>query len=95
MVATPKTAASKALDKTTTISIGILVLLISAVAGGSFQASALMTKVDVMEESLHSVKGSIDKITSQIGGDGKSLVLLDALMQSLERRVRDLELKVK
>jgi len=79
------------LDRTTKVNVGILVTLLASTGGGAAYLTTMNTNVLGVTKSLGEVKQAIDRITVQLQHDGKSLAVLQALVQTLDRRVADLE----
>lgn len=79
------------IDQATKVNIGILGTLLASVVGGTVYLSTLHTSVSHISTTLTEVKSAIDRTNQQMAADGRSLAVLETFVQSIERRVIELE----
>lgn len=79
------------IDQATKINLGILGTLLASSIGGAVYLTTLHTSVEHVSHTLTEVKAAIERTNAQLTLDGKTLLVLDTLVQSLERRVTALE----
>lgn len=81
------------LDKATTFSFAIVVLLLSTATGGAVYLSTLNTTVLRIDKTLDEVRRSLDDVGKQLSSEGREIAVLKSQIDALLRRVRDLETK--
>lgn len=79
------------IDQATKVNLGILGTLLVSVIGATIYLSTLQVNVAHISSTLSEVKSAIDRTNLQMSLEGKSLAVLQALVQSIERRVELLE----
>jgi hypothetical protein len=79
------------IDQATKVNIGILGTLLISVVGATIYLSTLQVNVAHISTTLSEVKSAIDRTNLQLSLDGKALAVLETLVQSIERRVSELE----
>jgi Tfp pilus assembly protein PilO len=79
------------IDQATKVNLGILGTLLVSVIGATVYLSTLQVNVAHISSTLSEVKSAIDRTNLQMSLEGKSLAVLQALVQSIERRVELLE----
>lgn len=79
------------IDQATKVNIGILGTMIVSVIGATIYLSTLQVNVAHISTTLGEVKDAINRTNLQLTIDGKSLAVLETLVQSIERRVSLLE----
>ncbi len=79
------------IDQSTKVNLGILGTLLASSIGGAVYLTTLHTSVEHVSHTLTEVKAAIERTNAQLTMDGKTLLVLDTLVQSLERRVTALE----
>lgn len=79
------------IDQATKVNIGILGTLLASAIGGSVYLSTLHSSVEHVSRTLTELKQSIDKTNAQLASDSKALAVLQALVETAERRLSELE----
>lgn len=83
------------IDRSTKFSLGAILLLVGTVGYGVVHLgnleTAVTSRLGSMEASVLRVEKALDRNTAQIVHDGKALVVLQTMVQALERRVLELE----
>jgi Tfp pilus assembly protein PilO len=79
------------IDQATKVNLGILGTLLVSVIGATIYLSTLQVNVAHISSTLSEVKSAIDRTNLQLSMDGKTLAVLETLVQSIERRVDALE----
>lgn len=82
---------ANSIDQATKVNLGILGTLLASAVGGAVYLSTLHSSVEHVSQTLTEVKQAIDKTNAQLSVDSKALAVLQALTDSLERRLAILE----
>lgn len=79
------------IDQATKVNLGILGTMIVSVIGATLYLSTLQVNVAHISSTLGEVKDAINRTNMQLAVDGKSLAVLETLVQAIQRRVELLE----
>ena len=79
------------IDATTKVNLGILGTLVVMAATGAFYFGGLKASVASVDQSLKEMKIALDRNSSAIASSATSAAVRDAVIEALERRIRELE----